>query len=239
MALKIGAAEHPHLRDRAQSTTLLTGCRTPPPAPPKSISTEQARYLESRQRMLERFGQSGFELVVDAMTGQEFLAVAVNENRYLFPGESIGRGTQRGFVGSHADIGGSYATGDLSDVALNWIVEQARASGLTMKTWLRIDRDEWGIVTDPVVHDKSIGEEESAFCLRINNERWADQCTSRRSANPGGLNAAQVTAEEFIIARSPPGMDADGESKIVGDVNMEAYAQWLQENYSFVISAEP
>ena len=75
MALKTGAAEHPHLRDRAQSTTFLTGCRTPPPAPPKSISTEQARYLESRQRMLERFGQPGFELVVDAMAGQEFLAV--------------------------------------------------------------------------------------------------------------------------------------------------------------------
>ena len=53
----------------------LTGCRTPPPAPPKPISPEQARYLESRQRMLERFGRPGFELVVDAMAGQEFLAV--------------------------------------------------------------------------------------------------------------------------------------------------------------------
>ena len=191
-----------------------------------------------------QFGPNGsanglWQLAIPDAARHVFHAVAVNENRYLFPGESIGRGTQRGFVGSHADIGGSYATGDLSDVALNWIVEQAKASGLTMKTWLRIDRDEWGVVTDPVVHDKSIGEEESAFCLRINNERWADQCTSRRSANPGGLNAAQVTAEEFIIARSTPGMDADGASKIVGDVNMEAYAQWLQENYNFVISAEP
>lgn len=108
-----------------------------------------------------------------------------------------------------------------------------------MKDWDEISRGEWGIVTAPMVHDKSIGEEESAFCLRANNERWADQCTSRRSANPGGLNAAQVTAGEFIIARSTPGMDADGASKIVGDVNMEAYAQWLQENYNFVISAEP
>ena len=53
----------------------LTGCRTPPPAPPKPISPEQARYLESRQRMLERFGRPGFELVVDAIAGQEFLAV--------------------------------------------------------------------------------------------------------------------------------------------------------------------
>jgi hypothetical protein len=36
--------------------------------------------------------------------------VALNENRYLFPGESINRGVQRGFIGSHVDIGGSYAT---------------------------------------------------------------------------------------------------------------------------------
>lgn len=53
----------------------LAGCRTTPPAPPQKLTREQARYLESRQRMLERFGRPGFELVVDAMAGQEFLAV--------------------------------------------------------------------------------------------------------------------------------------------------------------------
>jgi hypothetical protein len=28
-----------------------------------------------------------------------------------------------GFIGSHADIGGSYGTGDLSDVALMWMIK--------------------------------------------------------------------------------------------------------------------
>ena len=66
-----------------------------------------------------------WQLAIPPEAQHVFHAVALNENRYLFPGESIGRGTQRGFIGSHADIGGSYGTGDLSNVALNWIVEGA------------------------------------------------------------------------------------------------------------------
>ncbi len=205
---------------------------------------EQSNCVEIRFMGLwdtvAQFGPNGsanglWQLAIPDAAKNVFHAVAVNENRYLFPGESISRGIQRGFIGSHADIGGSYATGDLSDVALNWMVEQAKTSDLTMKTWLRIDQEEWGIVTDPVVHDKSKGEEESAFCLRVNNERWADQCTSRRRAEPGGLSATLVEAQNFIIPRSTPGMDADGSSRITGDVNMESYAQWLQQNYNFFV----
>lgn len=54
---------------------LLSGCRSTPPPAPKPTTPEQARYLESRERMLKRFGHPGFELVVDAMDGQEFLGV--------------------------------------------------------------------------------------------------------------------------------------------------------------------
>lgn len=54
---------------------LLSGCRSTPPPAPKPTTPEQARYLESRERMLKRFGRPGFELVVDAMDGQEFLGV--------------------------------------------------------------------------------------------------------------------------------------------------------------------
>lgn len=59
----------------ALGAAVLAGCRTAPPPPEKPVTPEQARYLESRQRMLERFGRAGFELVVDAMRGQEFLGV--------------------------------------------------------------------------------------------------------------------------------------------------------------------
>lgn len=54
---------------------LLSGCRSTSPPAPKPTTPEQARYLESRERMLKRFGRPGFELVVDAMDGQEFLGV--------------------------------------------------------------------------------------------------------------------------------------------------------------------
>lgn len=57
-------------------TALMTACRgTLPTAPPAPLTESQARYLESRQRMLQRFGRPGFELVVDAVPGQEFLGV--------------------------------------------------------------------------------------------------------------------------------------------------------------------
>jgi hypothetical protein len=60
----------------ALGTHLMAACRvTPPAAPPTPLTESQARYLESRQRMLQRFGRPGFELVVDAVAGQEFLGV--------------------------------------------------------------------------------------------------------------------------------------------------------------------
>jgi len=108
-----------------------------------------------------------------------------------------------------------------------------------MRSWDDFSRPEWGVVTDPVVHDKSIGEENSEFCLRANSEFWANQCSSRRTAEPGGLSATLLEAQNFIIPWSTPGMDADGDSRIIGDVDMESYAQWLQQNYHFVISVGP
>ncbi|MDP2371423.1 phospholipase effector Tle1 domain-containing protein, partial [Rhodoferax sp.] len=185
-------------------------------------------------------GNGAWQLAIPPEAKSVFQAVAMNENRYLFPGESIGRGTQRGFVGSHADIGGSYGTGDLSDVALNWIAEQAKSSGVTMLNWGQGDTNmEWGVVTNPVVHDASNGTENSAFCLRDNNEVWADRCSSRRTATPGGLTAAQIADLRFIVNRATPGLDADGSTPITGDVDMKEYAKWLKANYGLNIAVGP
>lgn len=83
----------------------------------------QMRYLGLWDTVAQ-FGLNGadngsWQLAIPDSVRHVYQAVAMNENRYLFPGEAIGRGIQRGFVGMHADIGGSYGTGDLSDVALN------------------------------------------------------------------------------------------------------------------------
>ena len=60
----------------ALCSALTSACRSKLQAvPPASLTKSDARYLESRERMLQRFGRPGFELVVDAMAGQEFLGV--------------------------------------------------------------------------------------------------------------------------------------------------------------------
>jgi RHS repeat-associated protein len=177
---------------------------------------------------------SSWQLAIPAEATNVFQAVALNEHRYLFPGEAIGRGTQRGFIGSHADIGGSYGTGDLSDVALNWIYEQAKVSGVKMKTWAQAGNEEWGIVTNPVLHDKSSGSDRD-FCLRANNEAWVTNCQKQRDATPGGMTWSQTQTDNLISLYPQSTMDADGSSKIVGEVNMKEYSTWLQQNYGLDI----
>ncbi len=57
-----------------------------------------------------------------------------------FPLESIqGRAVpagatriERGFLGSHSDIGGGFEQGDLARVALVWMINQARNAGVQM-----------------------------------------------------------------------------------------------------------
>ncbi len=192
-----------------------------------------------------QFGLNGadnasWQLAIPSAARNVFQAVALNEHRYLFPGEAIGSGTQRGFIGSHADIGGSYGTGDLSDVALNWIVDQAKISGVKMNAWSAssVGHPEWATVTDPVLHDKSNGSGDRNFCLRANNKAWTISCQKQRQATPGGMNWSQTASYIDLYAQAT--MDADGSSKIVGAVNMEEYGKWLKQYYGFdILSAAP
>lgn len=74
-------------------------------------------------------------------------AVAANENRKQFARRSIYTGEsqansnngaeqsdgkyrlEKGFLGAHSDIGGGYKEGDLSNVALMWMIKQAQEKG--------------------------------------------------------------------------------------------------------------
>ncbi|THF64561.1 hypothetical protein E6C76_10880 [Pseudothauera nasutitermitis] len=79
-----------------------------------------------------------------------------------FPLESIGAGSltpdqvriERGFIGAHADIGGGYDEGEnqLSFVALNWMVEQAKKAGVNMD----VSRlPSIASIANPILHDQS------------------------------------------------------------------------------------
>lgn len=94
-------------------------------------------------------------------------AVAANENRYQFARRSIYTGEsqansnngveqsdgkyrlEKGFLGAHSDIGGGYKEGDLSNVALMWMIKQAQEKGnIKFK-----DYSQYNQVNNPIVHD--------------------------------------------------------------------------------------
>ena len=66
-------------------------------------------------------------------------AVAIDEHRVDYQvtlwqqiaktGQSV---EQRWFIGAHADVGGGYASRDLSDITLSWMQAKARAAGLAI-----------------------------------------------------------------------------------------------------------
>lgn len=185
-----------------------------------------------------QFGLNGagnglWQLDVPVDVKHVFHAVALNEHRDLFPGERISRGVERGFIGSHADIGGSYGTGDLSDVALNWMVQNARNSGIVMSNWGDNGTQEaWGVVTNPVLHDKSQPKkgapEDRELYFRANNEIWADRRELQRQATIGGKTWLDTQKSGLITYYQTSQMDADGVSRIVGKVNMQQYQTWLK-----------
>lgn len=167
-------------------------------------------------------------------------AVAVNEHRPLFPVESIlsaggqavstprGKRLELGFIGDHADIGGSHADGDLSDVALSWMYDQARAAGLPLSALSR----EWRTVSNPLLHDaRSLLSVRSDRVLRVRDERGALASEfAQREAPVTGMNWA---ASQPMIGYFPYSLrGSDGRATLAGRVDMQAYGDWLSQQYA-------
>ncbi len=85
------------------------------------------------------WGRKFFDATLHKDVGHAYQAVSIDEQRRQFPpslwrepaGED--RITQVWFAGVHSDVGGSYAEAGLSDIALTWMLEKARAKGLRLK----------------------------------------------------------------------------------------------------------
>ena len=201
-----------------------------------------------------QFGANGvdnekWQLAIPAQVKYAAHAVALNEHRYLFPSESMGADLStpdtikitRGFIGSHSDIGGSYGTGDLSDVALIWMHKQALNAKVQM---LNLSTD-FKLISDPQLHDKNTvsaapnhldvtGDRE--VCTRQNNQGYVANCTNQKLADYGPYSLRWSDTSRFIDYYATLGLDADKESKIVGKVNMRTYAQWLKQNYEIDVA---
>lgn len=187
-----------------------------------------------------QFGSGGtqdlaWRLSVPAGVAYAAHAVALNEHRTLFPVESIegapagGTRIERGFIGAHSDIGGSYAEGDLSDVALGWMHAQASNAGVRMLAL----SSEFARVTSPLLHDSNtdgIGDRE--FRLR-NSIGLVNSSPVQRAAPVAGMQWRDTAG--FIRRYEEPRPDAYGAPTLVGTVGMEEYAQWLRDHYGLRI----
>ena len=175
-------------------------------------------------------------------------AVAVNEYRTLFPLESIEESFQnpgfssnrieRGFIGAHSDIGGGYTPvdgGDLSDVALNWMVRQASSNGVTMKPLEAAQRT----VSNPIVHDprrdakwRALGDPLAIKDRAVRYPNASDAPFLNRDSQQApiqGMTAAEAQRLNLIRFRSLGIRDLTDTR--VGDVDMAAYSRWLNQNY--------
>lgn len=188
-----------------------------------------------------QFGPAGvsnlaWKLSVPAEVVYAAQAVALNEHRILFPAESIMGGTgggtriERGFVGAHSDIGGGYAEGDLSDVALVWMREQAVAAGVPMFALT----SEFQRVTDPWLHDSSGGSGDREFQYR-NSLGLVVASPLQRVARVDGLDWRG--SSPFITRLPVAQADAYGDPTLAARVDMNTYSAWLQRNYAISVGA--
>ncbi len=178
---------------------------------------------------------AGWRLSIPPQAAYAAHAVALNEHRTLFPAESIvgsplaGVRIERGFVGAHADVGGSYAQGDLSDVALVWMHQQASRAGVRMLTL----SSEFQRVSSPLLHDSSGGSTDREFRYR-NDWGWVYANPMQRVARVEGMQWADTA--RFIERYPRPLPDVYGEPTLAGEVDVAAYANWLDVNYGLALA---
>lgn len=178
-------------------------------------------------------------------------AVALHERRALFPllstandaGQLPGNVIEQAFVGAHGDIGGGLAQAgpqatqshDLSDVALGWMLDQARRAGLAFDTPQVAQQ----IVSDPVLHDMRSQSQRAAQRL---NETYGPGVAWPRS-DRGVVSATDTELARYQDDHVQYGRQARAEveafihwvadwtqtsSPVVASVDMQAYAAWLE-----------
>jgi Uncharacterized alpha/beta hydrolase domain (DUF2235) len=187
-------------------------------------------------------------------------AVAANEHRSKFPLESIqnipgsagsettarGWRVERGFIGAHADVGGGYNgtlggdSGDLSDVALNWMYNQAEAAGVPLKDMDPANK----IISNPIVHNE---RSTYPFCATIGGASFFAGPQDRKVNYGGGQSISETTApirglnnaqsQKFITwdPNKVPDPACQQQNNQAGQVDMTAYKQWLAANYGVTL----
>ncbi len=225
------------------------------------------------------FSGTGYNLGIPGEFAYVAQAVALNEHRSGiideygqrnpkphsmhwggFPLESIGasRSTpgqiriEKGFIGAHADIGGGYPDDEqgLSRVALNWMVQQAKNAGVTMKDVPPIP------MNAVVLHDQSnvirVGDPRVLVPKEVTHGDipWIDYVFAEdrevRGATSGGSqrsmgfdNGGMVHADTLSYITWLPreveqlgkgtALDPRKLGNVTGTVDMQGYLEWLRD----------
>jgi hypothetical protein len=132
---------------------------------------------------------------------------------------------ERGFLGAHSDIGGSYSTGDLSDISLMWMVEQAAKVGVNVDMEM-VEANKWNIVENPLLHNS--------------NTNWSYYLSDRRVKYGDGTkvmqkekkDAAKMTYQDTLAFITDISGDP-GADLVEGVVDVKGYCEWLNKNNYF------
>ncbi|OZI66266.1 DUF6531 domain-containing protein [Bordetella genomosp. 11] len=172
-------------------------------------------------------------------------AVALHERRRLFPLSAAPEGSpnvaEAPFIGAHGDIGGGYLPhpadpvsarpgGDLSDVALAWMLKQAEYAGAAfLPPPAAFQR-----VANPIVHDergrrgRRTGEDRAVL------RGAGDTLVASQAEHSRYGAAARAEVEAFI--RRVRGWTENDESA-VATVDMEGYRGWLRRTLDLDLPA--
>ena len=187
-----------------------------------------------------------YDFTVDPRIGHVAHAIALNEHRTLFPLSSIspvagatlntGNIVEQGFIGAHSDIGGGYADGDLSDVALQWMYKQAVSVGVGLSPLLKEHKN----ISDAVVHDQrkiivGLYNEDRAIYYPDDPFAAGNVCAVKvkgHCVQYATVEAAQrqKTAPQFEdLQRFIIDTPNSGQSNVRGKVDSNAYINWLNK----------
>ena len=181
--------------------------------------------------------EARYDFSIDLSVPYVAQAVALNEHRggivsfdalSILPQPATTNGGNRietGFIGSHADIGGGYGTGDLSDVALIWMIEQAKRQGVAFEDE-KIKGAQWNIVSNPILHDKSSNKLDPPIFPSAGDRDFSygnGTSVKQGKAVVGGNDTAWARSQvSYYSAWCGP-----SDSPAVGLVDMQKYNDWL------------
>jgi hypothetical protein len=152
----------------------------------------------------------------------------------------------QGFIGAHSDVGGGYADSDLSDVAFQWMYQQAVNAGVNLGALSA----EHQAVSNPIIHDErradgfmgAIHSNDGDRSIYYPNDPFsssARQCERRergRCVQWEPINPAerQKTAPQFPDLSDMINENYQGNQR--GTVDMAQYRQWLQSNVGITVN---